>query len=391
MKAYFIKVPTETDYTITPSKDDGQRNGISSYDLVLIQKHILETQILDSPYKILAADVNNSGGVSGIDIVELRRLILHIDDELQQQDSWRFVDEDFVFPDPMNPFESTFPPNTNPWEVTISHILYDYNEANFIGVKIGDVNNTVNPVMGSAAAQDGYSGDLLLKLEDQDLEKGKDYSLRFQTNDLDDLISCQFTVSFDPQDLEFLDFEKGELANLSISNLGLTHLEEGIITFSWNGEAQAFKEKANLFNLKFRAKQITSWKEAIQINSSYTAKEAYGLVNDQAEKLDVVLLFENLEGESMMASESEELFVYPNRPNPFKKETTISFYLPEGELVDLIVFDVNGKVMKKHQAIFEKGFNSYNLDDSSFGQSGVYYYQIKTKKESVLQKMLYLR
>ena len=106
---------------------------MTTFDLVLISKHILGIQSFDSPYKIIAADANNSGAVTTFDIVTLRRLILQIDTEFQgTQTSWRFVDKEQNFPDPMSPF---------PFSETIDAAT----NGDFIGVKIGDVNNSSSP------------------------------------------------------------------------------------------------------------------------------------------------------------------------------------------------------------------------------------------------------
>ena len=49
------------DYLVTPFKDDNFLNGVTTYDLVLISKHNLGIEPLDSPYKMVAADANKSG------------------------------------------------------------------------------------------------------------------------------------------------------------------------------------------------------------------------------------------------------------------------------------------------------------------------------------------
>jgi hypothetical protein len=66
------------DYTVTPVLDANYLNGVSTFDLVLIQRHILGVQLLDSPYKMIAADANNSQTITTSDIIMLRRLILSI-------------------------------------------------------------------------------------------------------------------------------------------------------------------------------------------------------------------------------------------------------------------------------------------------------------------------
>lgn len=122
-------------------KDINPLNGVTTYDLSLISKHILGLEMLDSPYKIIAADANQDGKVTTFDVVVLRKLILGIIDELPNGKSWRFLPQGYVFPNAVNPFEPPFP--------TLYH--FPASEPNppgefpFIGVKIGDVNDSAFP------------------------------------------------------------------------------------------------------------------------------------------------------------------------------------------------------------------------------------------------------
>ena len=61
---------------------------------------------MDSPFKIIAADINSDTRVTAIDLVELRKLILGVYTELPQNDSWRFVDATQTFADATRPFHS---------------------------------------------------------------------------------------------------------------------------------------------------------------------------------------------------------------------------------------------------------------------------------------------
>jgi large repetitive protein len=84
-------------------------NGVTTWDLVLISRHILGIQTLGSPYKIIAADANKSNSVTTLDMVHIRKVILQIEPGFPNNTSWRFVDKTFVFPNPANPFQTTFP------------------------------------------------------------------------------------------------------------------------------------------------------------------------------------------------------------------------------------------------------------------------------------------
>ncbi|MBI1223912.1 MAG: hypothetical protein GC192_01630 [Bacteroidetes bacterium] len=133
----FQDVPLGDDVTITPEKDTLPLNGVSTFDLVTIRKHILGVDTLDSPYKIIAADINRSGAVSTFDIVEIRKLILVINTEFPNNTSWRFVDAAYVFPNPLNPFVEPFPES-----ISVNNFSMDELDHHFIAIKIGDVNNS---------------------------------------------------------------------------------------------------------------------------------------------------------------------------------------------------------------------------------------------------------
>jgi hypothetical protein len=124
-------------YHITPSKrnDVVPNNGVSTFDIVLIQQHILAIQSLSSPYKIIAADVNASATVSTMDILLIRSVILAIKSSFPNDRLWEFASSDFVFDDPAEPFPFE---NTR----TYNNISQSFADQNFYGIKLGDVNNS---------------------------------------------------------------------------------------------------------------------------------------------------------------------------------------------------------------------------------------------------------
>jgi hypothetical protein len=134
----FDNLAPGADYTITPSKNTKPTNGVTTFDLVLITRHILGTQLFNSPYKIIAADVNRSGSVTTFDLVQLRKMILFIDLDFPNNTSWRFVKRDFQFSNPLNPFADNFP------EVASFNDLAQSVKADFIAIKVGDVNGSAN-------------------------------------------------------------------------------------------------------------------------------------------------------------------------------------------------------------------------------------------------------
>lgn len=136
----FVNLPPQEDYTLEINKDFNDVNGISTFDLIKVKKHILNEQILEGPYKMIAADANNSKSVSNLDLIKMRKVLLRIDAAFPETTSWRFVADDFEFSDPHHePFEYNFPPF-----IYINNLTEDIN-VNFTGIKIGDVNGSVAP------------------------------------------------------------------------------------------------------------------------------------------------------------------------------------------------------------------------------------------------------
>ncbi|MEK7257198.1 MAG: hypothetical protein AAB316_20760, partial [Bacteroidota bacterium] len=132
-------VPQGGDYSLTPAKDTFPLNGVTTFDLVLISKHILANQYLDSPYKIIAADANRSGFVSTADLVAIRKMILQVTDSFPNNASWRFLPKGFVFPNPLDPWATPFPEVLN-----FNDLSEDKLKTDFIGIKVGDVNLSAN-------------------------------------------------------------------------------------------------------------------------------------------------------------------------------------------------------------------------------------------------------
>ncbi len=58
---------------------------------------------------MIAADANRSGSITSFDIVEFRKLILGIYDELPNNTSWRFVDKSYFVPEPIQPLPDSVP------------------------------------------------------------------------------------------------------------------------------------------------------------------------------------------------------------------------------------------------------------------------------------------
>ncbi|MBP7273343.1 MAG: hypothetical protein KA974_05855 [Saprospiraceae bacterium] len=138
---YLYGNPLFNTYYFHLEKDTNWLNGVTTFDLLLMRKHILGIQPLTSPYKLIAADINRSGTITTFDIVQLRRLVLGSINSIEGNTSWVFVPEGTQFGDEISPVygfnNSGIPPQNAP------HPVIPYS-TKMIGIKIGDVNGSAH-------------------------------------------------------------------------------------------------------------------------------------------------------------------------------------------------------------------------------------------------------
>jgi len=301
-------------------------------------------------------------------MVQLRKLILNLIDELPNNTSWRFVDAGYVFPDATNPWVEEFPEVSS-----FNNLSAAQTNVDFVAVKIGDVNGSAQANSGFGGAEERSVGDMTFNVEDRVLNADEIVSIEFNVNELD-VQGYQFTLDFGSS-LEFIDIE----TNIAqADNFGLTMAGEGKITTSWNS-AERFDGEQNMFNLVFQATEDVKLSEVLAITSQYTKAEAY---NQGGELLDVVLEFNGT---------ATPFVLYQNEPNPFQESTVIRFNLPETSNATLTVMDAAGKLLKRVDGEFNKGENTISLERRDLGTSaGVLYYQLETPNHTSTKKMIVL-
>ncbi|MDX1941930.1 MAG: SdrD B-like domain-containing protein [Saprospiraceae bacterium] len=364
------------DYTITPYMDTLHRNGVNTVDLIIITKHILGVQYLDSPYKMIAADVNNSKSISILDIIQMRKIILGIDLEFPATTSWRFVRASYIFPVQTNPWFEEFPE-----VISVNDLFGTLSNANFIAIKTGDVNLNATTVEQAFSTEPrGRAGGFAFYVEDRDIRAGETYKVDFAA-DLSTIQGYQWTLDFDQQHLEFIDIEYG-LAQAE--NFGLHAVTQGHITSSWHEVKQINStddSQIRMFSLVFVARANGKLSNLIKISSRYTSAEAY---DTQYEKKDVAIDF----GNGKIHNPVFEL--YQNIPNPFSYSTSIGFYLPESTKVSLNIYDAGGRLLKTIEGDFIKGYHQVSIDRAALSGSGVLYYTLESLKYTATRKMILL-
>ena len=128
----FTAVDSGGNYVVRVRKDD-DASGLSSADQIKIGRHIVQLELFDTIYKTRAGDVNNSGGLTSADQIKIGRFIVQLDSNLPSG-AWKFYFSDVVLT----------PENYLTVDPTIvyTNLTADMPNQNFIGIKMGDVNNS---------------------------------------------------------------------------------------------------------------------------------------------------------------------------------------------------------------------------------------------------------
>jgi len=373
---YFVDLPACDVNTIGVEKDEELLNGVSTADLIFIQRHILGIETLDTPYKEIAADVNNNGSITALDQIAIRKAILGITTFFPNNTSWRFIPADYEFTTD-EPLAENFPDF-----ISIDDAISQDMDVSFYGIKVGDVNGDADPssVVGDEVE---LRQTVAFEVQDVELEAGKEYVINFTSQEINRLSGYQFGLDYDEQLLSLVEIEAGALNNLKDENFGV-FAAEGMITSSWVApKSQAtLQPNAAMFSLRFKAQQNGLLSQALHFNQDKTKPEAY----DQfLEAMNLQLVFKPVVAE---ATGSGAFALYQNMPNPFRDVTTIPFYLAERGQISLSVTDAVGRVVLTKEGLYESGYHEWAISSVSLGNAGIYFYQIETDAGSTSLKMI---
>ncbi|NNL91766.1 MAG: T9SS type A sorting domain-containing protein [Saprospiraceae bacterium] len=363
----FPKNKLAKNYQIDSYDNSNPLNGVSTLDLVLIQRHILGLKKFETPFKLIAGDINNDDAITSLDLLELRKLILGIYDEYPNNKSWKFINEARIL-DASNPwplFETRY----------IENLSNNQMHEDFVGVKIGDVNNTADVnAKSNSDVQSRSSKSLTLNYDNKEFAKGEVVNMALRLDEITNLSGMQFTL--ETSNLELISIDGN---GLKVTEENFAVLNDNTITFSWHSSEML--NEFELFTLSFRAKENGTLNESVNISSQVTQSEAY--LGKDFEIVPVNLFGRN---------NSEQTFtLYQNNPNPFNGSTNISFVLPESTSVTLSVIDVTGRIVWSSVNDYEKGYNSIDITSKEIATTGILYYKLEAGSLSATKKMIIIK
>lgn len=332
------------DYTIRPQKQDVPTNGISSIDLLVMEKHILGQAVLTDPYLLIAGDINQSGSITVSDLIELRRLILGNITVFSKNESWNFIPANYTFPDPSNPW-------IYPRVIEVKNLNQPFPDLNFIGIKTGDVN---------------YSATVNAK------------GLESRNNDIIDL---NIILEISPEGQQLKIYTPMPVAGITAMQMG----------FSIDGYAD---------ELKYAGGQLKLEKEEVNVQMGHRCVMAWVDPNGKDLNTTEPILIFDLIGSSkpvrphLLTSDLFSSFLYFNRkeysinwqqkndkinpskiyPNPSKEEVNIDFFVEKTAPVLIFIQTLSGKKVYIKNPNPKQGWNHILLNKSDLGGAGLYYF-----------------
>ena len=361
-KYVFTSNPIQENYILSVSKEGDDPEGVSTLDLLMIQRHIVGIQSFDNPYSLIASDANGDSKVTAVDIVALRQLVLGQSLEFANSPSWVFIDESASFFDELNPWPFTE-------SIDIENIVVSGFGFDFIGIKIGDINED-GPVFNAETRSVEVEN---LYVEDAEFVYGEKIQLPVFAKDLESIYGLQFTLEH--EGLNLIDVLPGQL------NVNSQHYQRFNTnsTLSWNVEDDKvmLSDDKALFTLSFESVSEGKLKDVLKLSSTRTKSELYQTM-DEVHTIQLGVF-------------EDEFAVFQNEPNPFNEETIISFDLPDRSNVTLSYFTADGKLLTKSTNTFSKGRNQVTVTKEELNHTGLIYYRVESEYGNEVKKMILLK
>ncbi|MBX2892690.1 MAG: hypothetical protein KF734_17305 [Saprospiraceae bacterium] len=371
--------------------DDNWLSGLTTFDLVCIQKHILGQDTLDG-YKLLAADANKSNSVTTFDIVLFRRLILGLDTTLSAYEQpWRFIPEvvtqnviggglqpDFDGVGYDNPFLTVPPamggpavPPTQYCEPTWPFLMRSGTVRNgFDAVKLG---NICGPVAPDELAED-CPGDVALLVPNVSVAQGDIIELNVKGYGFQSVAAFQTGIRAPKDDFEFISKANGTIGDFATTENApgdLNQVEEGIkaVWMRDNLAPQTLADGGSLFKVTLRAKEnITDLSQALTFDKSiletYFLTAEGGCVSNASLEISVNNLGGGERGNGQSADNrpttGQKIFCLPN---PASDRLTVLFDAERDFDGNLLVHDMQGRLLQTVAQSFVKGRNVISLSD----------------------------
>jgi len=342
--------PEYLKYTLRPYYSSAASGGVSTFDLVLLQQHILGINEFDNPYDVIAGDVSKNERLNSSDLLIMRKMILGIIlDWPKEQAPWTFVDSAYVFEDEEYPFYY-------PDSIVIQTLMDTTKAANFIAIKIGDINGSYNPsLVGDEPPIETRS----------DLDITSEFRYNVQSQSYDMSISSEEKV----QGLQFsLTIPSGTTVDSDILSEDDYYILDNELRVVWLNDNKIDFDGTKLLSITMDKK------ENILLSSSIDHEV---IVNNEAYMLPITIATDT----EVDNKNIERLITILS--NPFEDDLNIK--VNTSDPIDIEVYNNNGQLIYSKKNIRNEYFE---IPSYYFVSQGIYFVKIKYGSEETVEKVI---
>jgi hypothetical protein len=210
----------------------------------------------------------------------------------------------------------------------------------------------------------------------------------------DNLGNCVFEVNafvhiYDDCGLSRFDYTLDSLARdrditVDAGGRDISELSDDLVKITWLARhSGTFKLKVRMIDqcgLESYGIDTFTISDSDSSNESCTNESSSGV---KSSTLNLIHLIKS--------SKKAAFTLHQNQPNPFFGHTKIHFDLFEAGLVKFSLRDTNGVIIRSTENHLEPGSHQIEIHDSDLQSSGIYYYQLTTKNQTGIKRMILLQ
>lgn len=383
---------TSGDYQLAACKNDFLRCGVSTFDMVLISRHVLGIDPITDPKALIAADVNGSGSITNLDQIVIRKVILGITNQFNPNvPAWRFITCGYSFTNP-----------SSPWSQLPDASVFDYvapslAEPCFEAIKMGDVNcdNLFD------CGDEEVDGEMVLFLgeETTGLNPGET-RVYLEPDSFRNVAGFQFALQFDGTKFDYDTLAPRDLSYSDGDNIAQSEGGNSLLRYAWYDESGYSKTllagddiialsfdklvsgSADLsgFSLDTAALQpIAYMADGTKQKITLSIRSGGKLGNGFLQQSDNTPLEESNEQKS--ALDAQVLVA----PNPFSQKLLIDLgSTPSGAQTSVTIFNSIGQQVWQWQGLADGALEA----STTTWPDGAYYYQVQVGEDLISGKII---
>ncbi|MEO0896774.1 MAG: HYR domain-containing protein [Bacteroidota bacterium] len=344
--------------------NDTDVNGINVQDAIDVVRHFLLIDPLNSPYKLIAADVNDTESINVLDAFQIIRRFLGIRSSFVDPVTgnnggvWTFIPESYSFPNPASPWGFDT-------RIDLLSVTAPLPNQDFVGVKLGDVNNSWDVAPSRMAAP---SDSIQFVIDAAVAQPGEYVRIPVSVRDFNNVSGYQYTIEWDASVLEFESINDVALEGI----YNTEQVKNGRLASAWidiNGQSVSLEDETVAFEMVFKVVGDRGSKSSFAITQSITSSQARNL---NGVRLGVGVTNGDVQVGVATQLNELELAGYglgQNAPNPFSDLTQINFSLGQTEEIEMVIYNMTGQQVRRFKGTYAAGQHEIKWDGTT--ESGI--------------------